>query len=529
MQSAREARPGATAYYRQLSRHRHLEKDAFVELGSSRISYRELFEAADTLGDRLTGLMGQGNHTVGVYQAKSIASVVSIFGILSAGKAFVPIDPKWPSERLAHIVRNAGVRLLICDPDVGPDALRAMEGLDVTVLVCRPAKGRFEHVPQRVDALARRPAEPICDEPLSHVLFTSGTTGAPKGVMVRQDSQVAFTACMAEAFGHDLHTRWLSVSPLYFDVCTLDLFVEAHCGATVVLMRPNPLPHEVAEALESQRITHVLLISSLVKMLASSHSGIENRRLPELRALWYGGEACPVEALRRLKSLFPGLGFAQCYGPSEVCNNATLHRFDDIPADATGYMPLGRPLETVEAYVVGEDGRPIERGVGELYLGGVQVMAGYVNNAEATAKALSRNWLNPNSPRPLYRTGDYVRLDDQGLLHFHGRKDDLVKLRGNRISLHEVQSTVIGIPGVIDALLYIGKDDIAGMLDSFNAIVIADRDLTPMAIRAAMLARLPAYMVPDRIHVEARDGVLTKENGKIDKASLLSKYRDALV
>lgn len=514
-------------YYDMLSRHRDSEQTAFVEdAGGDAIRYHDLFNAADGLAVQLNALLGEGNVAVGVYLPKSIAAVVSIFGVLAAHKAFVPIDPKTPWPRVDRIVESTRLRLVLVAPDIDEDALEWFGCRGVTTLAVHRSPGGVSCT-LLGEGLGcdRFDDTPLADVPISHVLFTSGTTGTPKGVMIKVESQVAFTRCMARAFGHDPSTRWLSVSPLYFDVCTLDLLVEAHCGSTVVLMTPNAPPPEIVRALQQHRITHALLISSVLKMLASPLSGLERADLSALRALWYGGEACPVEALRTVKRVLPQLGFAQCYGPTEVCNNSTLYRFDDVPEDATGYMPLGRPLETVQAYVVGDDGRLVgPGGTGELFLGGVQVMAGYVADPEGSAARLTANRFDPDSPYPLYRTGDFVRLDEQGLLHFHGRKDDLVKLRGNRITLHEVQAAITSVPSVVDAIVYVGHDDIGGVLDSLNAIVVTSGPATQAGLRAALRARLPGYMVPDRLFIERDGTVPTKENGKLDRDALLRRH-----
>jgi len=508
--------------YRLVSRHRRLDKPAYVTEEGEAMSYRELFDNADELGAALVAWLGDVNCAVGIYQYKTLTAVVSIFGVAAAGKAFVPIDPKLPRDRIAHVVRSASLSLVLAGHDIPAEELTFFARLGVTVVPCVLRDGRLNFI---ADASRTLHGASLSEHKLSHVLFTSGTTGLPKGVMIKEESQVAFVQTMARAFGHDVKTRWLSVSPLYFDVCTLDLFVEMYCGSTVALMRPNRAAHEIAEALEKFAITHVVLISSVVKMLASAYSGIERRDLSPLKELWYGGEACPVEALRKIKSLLPWIRFAQCYGPSEVCNNATLHRFDDVPADARGFMPLGRTIDSVEGYVVDGAGKLLEGpGIGELYLGGVQVMAGYVNDPAATGKSLVENRFNPSSPHKLYRTGDYVRVDGEGLMHFHGRKDELVKVRGNRVSLHEVQSAIVSLPSVTDAIVFVKGNAIAGVLDALNAVVISDEDLEPGEVKSRLKRILPGYMVPDQIHVEAKARVPIKENGKLDRSELLRKY-----
>lgn len=514
-------------FYSMLSRNRSSDRSAFTDESDHSLSYTALFTYADRLGSYLNTILGEGNYAVGVFQYKTLTAVAGIFGVLAAGKAFVPIDPKLPKSRIDHILEAAAIRLVVVDSSISSDDLSYFSGKDIVVVTCCVDDAGFDFQSPNAGDIATRGASPrlISEERLSHVLFTSGTTGSPKGVMIKEESQIAFTKTMADAFGHDQDTRWLSLSPLYFDVCTLDLFVEVYCGSTVFLMTPGVMAHQVANALDKYRITHVLLISSIVKMLASEFSGLEKRDLSNIQELWYGGEACPVEALRKISSLLPHVRFAQCYGPSEVCNNSTLYKFDSVPDDIGGFMPLGQTIATVEGYILDEMGNLLTgEGIGELYLGGVQVMAGYVNDEVETSKCLLKNTFNPSSPYKIYKTGDYVRVDKNGLMYFHGRKDDLIKIRGNRVSLHEVQSAIVSIPKVLDAIVYVRKDDIGGMLDSLNAIVVCNTAMTAGELKLALKPLLATYMIPDKFQIETSATVPIKENGKIDRAQLLNNF-----
>lgn len=512
-----------TELYKLLSRHRTLEKVAFADTNGNSVSYCQLFDKAEGLAETLIGLMGEGNHAVAVYQEKSINAAVCVFGILAAGKAFVPIDPDFPAARVNYIVSNASIRMAIVSRNIPQPKIDHLISQGVVVLQYDVNTDISRIRGGSTDGFVTY-AVPVSSASIAYILFTSGTTGRPKGVMIRDESQVTFVQIMAEAFGHDVHTRWLSVSPLYFDVCTLDLFVEIYCGSTVILMPPNMMAHELARAIEFHLITHTLLISSQVKMLASKFSGLEERDFSNLKELWYGGEACPIESLRRIQSLFPHIAFAQCYGPSEVCNNATLNRFGSVPVGAEGYMPLGRPIASVQAYVVDQNGDLLTgAGTGELLLGGVQVMEGYVNDEVLTNQVLIDNKFSPDSPYKVYRTGDFVQVDDQGVLSFYGRKDDLVKIRGNRVSVHEVQTAIVSLPQVLDAVVFVKKDNIGGALDSLNAVVVSNVAIQANELKIALREKLPKYMMPDYFHIASSANVPVKENGKLDRDWLLAQ------
>jgi amino acid adenylation domain-containing protein len=443
---------------------------------------------------------------------------------LAAHKAFVPIDPQFPVQRLKYIITQAAIRLVVVDSTIPCTTIDILKNVGVALLQYDLKSGEAKLV-YRPISLELKNAPPISGVQIAYILFTSGTTGNPKGVMIRNESQVEFVKRMASEFRHDLETRWLSVAPLYFDVSTLDMFVEVYSAATVILMPPNLMAHVLAEALEKFRITHVLLISSQIKMLASKFSGVEHRDLSRLQEIWYGGEACPVESLRQIHKMFPHISFVQGYGPTEVCNNSTIYRFNSIPDGLEGYMPLGRTLDSVEGYVIDENGNLlIGEGVGELLLGGVQVMEGYINDSELTATVLIYNRFNRSSQYKLYRTGDYVRVDAEGLLHFHGRKDDLVKVRGNRVSLHEVQAAIISLPSVLDAVVFVGENEVAGILDSLNAVVLMNSPMSANEIKMVLNERLPKYMVPDRIRVFKGNDIPIKENGKLDRGKVIALH-----
>ena len=507
-------------FFDMITRHRGLDKVAFQEDGFA-ITHPELHRKAVALGSRLAALHGGANAPILIVQPKSINAIVSIFACVEAGLAFIPVDPKFPADRIAYILLASGARSVLAG-GFSEEETVFFRGQG-TVILSYDWKDPEDGLEVDGDASKLDGVPPVSASRISHIIFTSGTTGNPKGVMIKEESQVAFVREMAAAFRHDTSTRWLSVAPFYFDVFTLDLFVESYCGSTVFLVSPNIMPHQLAQALEQKGITHLVLISSHVKMLVSRFSGIEKRDLSKLKKLWYGGEACPVESLRALKRMFPHLEFAQCYGPSEVCNNATLHEFAEIPDSAQGYMPLGRTLSTVKGYVVDASGKLLQGlGTGELYLGGVQVMDGYVNDPELTRNLLIENPFEAGDPHKVYKTGDFVRVDENGLLSFHGRKDDLVKVRGNRISLHEVQSVMVSIEGVLDAAVFVKKDP--QLLDSMVAIIVSQRDLEVSAIREQVRAKLPTHSHPDKYVIAEHSKVPLKENGKVDRPKLIELY-----
>ncbi|MHB8623863.1 MAG: AMP-binding protein [Sulfuricaulis sp.] len=515
-----------------LKRKSRSDQVAFIEPDVGEISYRELYVRAREFAAVLLEVCGSAPEMrVAVVQEKGVSAAISIFGALEAGYSYVPLDPTFPESRLRLALQACSISVVVTSADDDSVVTAVARGLGISVVeiseknniaIVNPTNGtRLPLYLSEADVERLLQACPKKrDTALAYMLFTSGTTGRPKAVMIRNDSLVAFIECTLEDFGYSDRTRWLSVSPLYFDVSTVDLFVQVAAGATVVLLKGIGFPNDLALALEKYRITDSLLVSSLLKMLASRFSGFEARNLSSLRSLFYGGEPCPVEVLRRIKQVIPQIWFAHGYGPSEVCNNSTLYRFSEIPDEYTHYMPLGKSIRTVESYVVNDDGALVSPGeTGELLLGGVQVMEGYCNDPERTNCVLIPNKFNPSSPYKLYKTGDLVTLDTAGDLHFYGRRDDLIKSGGNLISLMEVQKSILACIGATDVHVFSEPDDI--FTNKVVAIIVSDdAEITPTKVAKKLADIIPHYMLPKEILIVRQDSVPVKGTGKIDVQSL---------
>lgn len=512
-------------FFDLITKNKDLDKTAFEdELGNS-LSYRKLHEISNQLGIQLNQLFGKENLPIVLYQSKGINTVLSIYSCVKAGFAFIVVDPdNTPLERLKFYFKATGSKIIISE-GVTDSVENYFKESDLTHIEYQNKSfvdTKLYDIPNRKNGEFRSLQQMgLAKNKISHIIFTSGTTGQPKGVLIKEFSQVSFVKEMAKVFNSDFNTKWLSVCPFYFDVFTLDLFVQPYCGSLIHLVSSTIQPTKLAEAIEIKKITQLLLISSQVKMLASRFSGFQKRDYSSLKELWYGGEACPIPTLTKLKTHLPNLQFAQLYGPSEVCNNSTIFKFNDIGNEYDGYMPLGKTIDSVVGYVVDENGEKIDSGLGELYLGGSQVMEGYIGDLEKSRKILIDNPFNPNDKYKLYKTGDYVFIKDN-ILQFKGRKDDLIKLRGNRVSLYEIQEQLVSIKEILDAVVFVNKDD--EYLDSLIAIIITENEIKIDLVKKEMINRLPKNYIPDTYISVLKSEIPLNKNGKLDRNKIIEYY-----
>jgi len=515
---------------------RYLRENAIIDPDGSAVSYNRLAVRVDQIAALLADqAIGRGE-LVAIVQNKSAAAFAAILAVLASGAAYLPLSPRWPRARLEQVLDDYGIEAILvdraaCEVGAWPANRKSARiiGVDMAgghAVVVRGGAG--DRVPYRDPdaALTRVAAIDRADTDVAYVIYTSGSSGRPKAVQIRHDSLAAFLGAVVRRNGYDASLRWLSVAPLHFDASTLD-FLPLAVGGTLVLLDRVLLPGDILNALEGHRITHTMLISSLVRWLVGPRADLAARDLRHLRELWYGGEPCPTAILRRIKQWHPHLRFLHGYGPSEVCNTATFHGFADIPADAPEYMPVGRPLETVEAYLLDQDGKPVAPGeAGELWLGGVQVMAGYRGDEARTRAVLRENTFNPASPRPLYRTGDRMTTDADGNFVFLGRTDDLVKVNGTLVSLIEIQQTLIQALPVDDAIVVPATT--ADGDSAIEAFLVAGAAAIDRAAVAATLRRtLPPAFMPRAIHIVAGADVPRRDTGKVDVAALKRRFESA--
>ena len=479
------------------------EAVAVVFEGES-LSYRELAARAGGLAHHLRRLGVGPEVRVGICAERSLGLIVGLVAILEAGGAYVPLDPSYPADRLAFMLKDSNVPVLLAEGRLA--GTLPSNGIQVVPL-------------DAIAAASPPPRGPEIDlDQLAYVIYTSGSTGRPKGAMNSHRGIVNRLLWMREQYAVGPADRVLQKTPVSFDVSVWELFLPLLSGACLVVARPggHQDPAYLVETIARQEITLLHFVPAMLSAFLEA-PGVE--RCATIRQVVASGEALPYDLERRFFSRL-GARLDNLYGPTEAAVDVTFWPCD--PAGTAGRVPIGRPVANTAIHLLGEDLRPVPPGaVGELGIAGVQVGRGYLDRPELTAE---RFIPDPWSGRPgarLYRTGDLARHLPDGAIEYLGRIDHQVKLRGFRIELGEIESALLGHPGVRDAAAMVRtmRQDAPGD-PRLVAYVVPERPGEELEgpLRSFLEKRLPAHMVPAAF-VLLPNLPLTP-NGKVDRKAL---------
>ena len=466
-------------------------------------TYRELDRQADQLAKHLRAAGARPGTTIGVAFERSLALPAALLAILKTGAAYVPLDMSYPRERLAFMMADAGVVLVLADTESGAGAL----GDGTRVLVLEHAAGIDLHDDDSV------PPDTTGDSP-AYIMYTSGSTGHPKGVVARHRG---ITRLVRNTNYLDVapHDTFAQIAPLAFDASTFEIWAPLLNGARLAIPRPGLLSiDDLGDFVESFGVTTMWLTASLF-------ARVVERELPSfsgVRRLLAGGAVVSPTHAKRFVELYPRCRLAAGYGPTE---NTTFSTWCELPsAQAIGAaVPLGRPLANSTAYILDADLQPVRAGaIGELCVGGAGVAAGYANLPELTAERFVRDPYAAEAGAMLYRTGDRARFRPDGVIEFHGRADDQVKISGYRIELGEIEATLAAHPGIREAAVVVTPDRNGEKLLVAYAVAAVAAAIDEAALRRFIRDKLPAYMVPHEIRIVA--ALPLHPSGKIDRAGL---------
>lgn len=407
-----------------------------VTSDATEMTYRQLELAAKRLARRLKAHNKPGT-AVAICLERSLEMVIGILGILYAGCAYVPLDPKWPRERLAFISEDTGAKTAVTRK---ADAATLGGALPVTLLV----DDAGDAPPGEIEL------DVISPETLAYIFYTSGSTGRPKGVEVDHRNLLHSTAARFD-FYSDAVERFLLLSSFTFDSSLVGIFWTLCQGGTLVLPPPRVEQDvsDLARRIARNRVTHTLCLPSLYGLLLE-HA--DARELGCLTTVIVAGEACPSELASRHAQRLPDAALYNEYGPTEATVWSTAYRASLVETGRT--VPIGRPIPGTQVYLLGRDGRPVPIGVpGEIFVGGEGLARGYLNQPGLTEERFRYHCIahgNGEEVR-LYRTGDLARWREDGSLEFLGRVDQQVKIRGYRIELEEIEAVLNGHPNVRQA------------------------------------------------------------------------------
>ncbi|MEU2548571.1 amino acid adenylation domain-containing protein [Streptomyces roseolus] len=495
-----------------------------LTLGRREVSYAEAAATARRWAALLVEAAGGRPARVGVFAHRSEASYLGVVAALYAGAAFVPLNRRFPAERTRSMLERADVDALIVDAASLPGLAGLLRGLPRKPVVLLPDAERAEagdlgdvRVLDARDLAAAAPLEelpPVAPDDLAYLLFTSGSTGVPKGVPVTHGNVRAFLDANQERYRLTPDDRLTQTFDQTFDLSVFDLFMAWENGARVCSMDPIELLSPFTY-LERNGITVWFSVPSAAAVLRRRGKLLPGT-MPTLRWSLFCGEALPRETAEAWQAAAPRSVVENLYGPTELTIACTVHRWDPVTGPAScvhDNVPIGRPYPGLHPLVLGEDGTPVaDGGTGELCMAGPQTTPGYWRAPDLTAERYF-----PYEGRTYYRTGDLVRLQGDAYVHL-GRNDQQVKIGGYRVELGEIEA-VLRRAGAVEAVALQWPDD-----HTVTAVVCGDAD--PAALTAACEAALPPYMTPARIHVLAE--MPLNGNGKTDRGALRDLLRAGL-
>jgi amino acid adenylation domain-containing protein len=496
--------PRDSCLHELIAEQARLTPEALVADDRSRLTFMELDDRAGRLASRLRELGVGPEELVGICMQRSTDLVVALLGILKAGGAFMPLEPDQPRKRLALMLGEARPRAVLTTAEDH----RALPATSAHILRLDSERDSWMSHPPMV-------ATDCGPDNLAYVLFTSGSTGAPKGVMVEHRSLINQLLWKNGSFGLSPDDRILQKTPLGFDPALSELFCPLLTGASLALLRSGDHadPKRVSAAIRDGRITVVGFVPSMLREFIAA---AEPDELESVRLVTCGGEAMTPDLVRAFFDRFgPDVELRNMYGPTEAVMSVTSWRCDP---SVDGAVPIGRPVANTQIYLLDANLSPVPIGEpGELCIGGVQVARGYLNQPELTAERFVTDLFRPGER--MYRTGDMARQRNDGAIEFLGRQDGQIKIRGTRIEFGEIEAAIRRHPDVRLAVAALQSD--AGGRERLVAYVVPKRaggavDFAEM--HAFVSQWLPGTMVPSALVIV--DTIPLTHRGKVDREAL---------
>ena len=482
------------------------DRIAVVDPEHGEISYRALAELSDRVHDYLHAAGVVRGDRVGICLPKSIESVAILLGAMKAGAAYVPVDAHAPMARAGLILRDCAVSVVFVAAELAPRlrselpsdldcAWLSIEPGDVAGLSRALSDAASEAVETASDDVPSGPSRysPSRDD-VAYILYTSGSTGRPKGVTLTHEAAMSFVDWAVGVVAPTADDRFSSHAPFHIDLSVFDLYACFRVGATLVLVSEAAGKEALGlgALIAAQRITVWYSAPSILSMLAQV-GRLAEHDVGALRVVLFAGEVFPIAHLRTLTRLLPDRRYLNLYGPTET-NVCTYHEATlPIPDDRTAPLPIGKVCENLEGRVVDEAGAEVVPGEeGELVIAGPNVMRGYFGRADLDARA----FLILDGTR-FYRTGDLVVQQPDGNLLFHGRRDRMIKRRGYRVELGEIEACLYRHPEVREAAVVAVADGEGALKVRAHLVSKSGKKISGIKLRSFCAAHVPVYMIPD--------------------------------
>jgi amino acid adenylation domain-containing protein len=512
------------------SARRFPDKAALI-CGKQRWTYKVVDQRANHLASALLDTGIRRGDRVAVFMDNSAETVISLYGILKAGGVFIILAGSLKGAKLHYILENSGAKALITHTSkakVVNDALSEGAGDRKLIWV-----GPTERIPQQLSESSRGWDEifsdfddtitddqndirlPRCiDVDLATLIYTSGSTGEPKGVMSTHHNMISAARSIIQYIGNVEDDIILDVLPLSFDYGLYQVIMAFMFGGTVVLEKSFLYLHSILERIAQEKVTGFPIVPTIVAMLLKLQD-LKKYDFSTLRYMTNTGAALPVEHIRRLRDMFPHVTMISMFGLTECKRVSYLppEELDSIPSS------VGKAMPNCEVFVVDENGNEVPPGeTGELIIRGSNVMQGYWADPEITA----RTYKDGQCPSGrILHSGDYFRQDERGFLYFLGRKDDMIKSKGERISAKEVENNISSMEGVAEVAIIGVPDEIYGQAIKAYIVPVPGVELQEKQVLKYCAENMETFMVPK--YIEFMDSLPKTPNGKIDKKQLKAK------
>lgn len=493
--------------YLDAAAERFPDKSAFVD-ASDNLTFAILRQQARRAASAISDILPSGSAVI-VYTRKKAWDLVSFLGAAYAGCYYIPIDADMPLQRVQMIVDQVDPRLIIRD-EATQDKLPALRHSACVIADHDWCSRKTEEV--RLTAIAQN----ICTSDLLYVLFTSGSTGIPKGVTISHGAAIDFAEWIAAEYMLDETTSLCNQAPFYFDASVPDLLIPLKCGATTYIPPKTyyTFPKKILQYIVDNRVNTLIWVPSALCNVVNCKA-LSLLTPKSVQLVIFCGEVMPCKQLNVWRKALPNALFVNMYGPTEATYACMYYNIKKNFLD-DGVLPLGKPCGNTKILLLNEEQKPAAVGeIGEIAIGGLCLSHGYYRNAEQTRKAFIQNPINPLWNETIYLTGDLAIQDAHGEITYVGRKDSQIKRLGHRIELGEIEHAAGAVEGVSNTCcLFDAKSE--------DIILIYAGSSEPEHLAAQLSNRLPRYMHPTKlVHLISMPMNL---NGKIDRVQLKQQY-----
>jgi amino acid adenylation domain-containing protein len=501
--------------------------DALAVAGNGdALTYSQLETRSNQLAAALRDAGCSRGDRICLFMAKSPAAIAGILGIYKADCTYVPVDPSGPPERITRVLRTCECKWIVGGSRAN-DFLENNGIADISLgwiddgPVPPGARSRatFTLDDARAYPETRQPSLNTGDAP-AHILFTSGSTGMPKGVVVTHRNVIRFIEWALSYFGINASDRHSGHPPLPFDLSFLDIFGTLAAGAELHLVPAelNVTPKRVADFIRNRRLTQWFSVPSLLHYIAK-FDAVAADAFPDLKRVLWCGEVFSTPSLIYWMKRLPHVQFTNLYGPTETTIASSYYTVPQCP-DTSEPVPIGAACSGEALLVLDDRMQPVPPGeIGELCIGGAGVTRGYWNDPESTRKAFVPNPFGSDPYDRIYRTGDLAKVGNDGLVYFLGRKDSQIKSRGYRIELGEIEVALSTLEGIQEsAVVAIADNDVDGCVICCAYVPASGATCRPVTLRQSLSRSLPAYMLP--VHWRQYDLLPKNASGKVDRSAL---------